>query len=141
VSATINATTADDTTTIANNEDPMHSFLVAHGLDSLSLTTAWRWMQLLGFQYDTRKKSFYVDGHECERLLRVETSFADSISPNSNLTAAVDAFSCRRRKRQLEQYTLDGRKNPVTGQVNLQSLLRHVFANCNDFKDKETALG
>jgi hypothetical protein len=25
--------------------------------------------------------------------------------------------------------------------VNLQSLLRHVFANCNDFKDKETALG
>jgi hypothetical protein len=40
----------------------------------------------------------------------------------------------------LEQYTLDGRKNPITGKVNLQSSLRHILANCNDFKDKETAL-
>jgi hypothetical protein len=49
VSAAIVATTSDeDTTTSANNEeDPKHSFLVAHGLESLSLTTAWRWMCLL----------------------------------------------------------------------------------------------
>lgn len=40
----------------------------------------------------------------------------------------------------LEQYTLEGRKNPITGQVNLQSSLRHILANCNDFKDEETAL-
>jgi hypothetical protein len=40
----------------------------------------------------------------------------------------------------LEQYTLDGRSNPITGQVNLQSSPRHILANCNDFKDKETAL-
>jgi hypothetical protein len=38
----------------------------------------------------------------------------------------------------LEQYTLDGRKNPITGLVNLQLLLRHILANCNDFKDEET---
>ena len=29
-----------------------------------SITTVWRWMRRLGFKYDTRKKSFYVDGHE-----------------------------------------------------------------------------
>ena len=40
----------------------------------------------------------------------------------------------------LEQYTLDGRKNPITGEVNLRSSLRHILANCNDFKDEETAL-
>jgi hypothetical protein len=40
----------------------------------------------------------------------------------------------------LEQYTLDGRKNPITGEVNLHSSLCHILANCNDFKDEETAL-
>ena len=40
------------------------SFLKVHRLESMSLTTTWRWMRLLGFQYDTRKKSFSVDGHE-----------------------------------------------------------------------------
>jgi hypothetical protein len=40
----------------------------------------------------------------------------------------------------LDKYTLDGRKNPITGEVNLQSSLRHILANCKDFKDEETAL-
>jgi hypothetical protein len=75
VSAAIVATTADDATTSANNEDPIHSFLVAHGLESLSLTTAWRWMRLLGFQYDTRKKSFYVDGHKREDVVENRNKF------------------------------------------------------------------
>jgi hypothetical protein len=34
-------------------------------LDSpISLTTTWRWLHRLGFHYDNRKKSFFVDGHE-----------------------------------------------------------------------------
>ena len=34
-------------------------------LDSpISFTTPWRWLRCLGFQYDNRKKSFFVDGHE-----------------------------------------------------------------------------
>ncbi len=34
-------------------------------LDSpISLTTTWRWLCRLGFHYDNRKKSFFVDGHE-----------------------------------------------------------------------------
>jgi hypothetical protein len=40
----------------------------------------------------------------------------------------------------LEKYTLDERKDPITGKVNLQSSLRHILANCKDFKDEETAL-
>jgi hypothetical protein len=40
----------------------------------------------------------------------------------------------------LEKNTLDGRKNPRTGDVSLRSSLRHILANCNDFKDEETAL-
>ena len=40
----------------------------------------------------------------------------------------------------LEEYTLDGRKDPITGKVDLQSSLRHILANCTDFKEEETAL-
>lgn len=30
----------------------------------ISLSTTWRWLRRIGFSYDTRKKSFFVDGHE-----------------------------------------------------------------------------
>ena len=30
----------------------------------ISMTSTWRWLKRLGFIYDTRKKSFFVDGHE-----------------------------------------------------------------------------
>jgi hypothetical protein len=32
-------------------------------------------MRLLGFHYDTRKKSFYVDGHECEDVVANRNQF------------------------------------------------------------------
>ena len=57
-----------------NINDPIHSFLTAHWLQ-VSSATAWRWMRLLGFHYDTRKKSFYVDGHECEDVVANCTAF------------------------------------------------------------------
>ena len=43
-------------------------------------------------------------------------------------------------EQQLERYTLDGRKNPVTGIVDLQYSLRYLLSECKDFKDEETAL-
>ena len=60
---------ADGISTISN------AFLNAHRLESMSLTTTWRWMRLLGFQYDTRKKSFYVDGHEREDVVGARSIF------------------------------------------------------------------
>jgi hypothetical protein len=38
------------------DEQLIASFLKAHGLESMSFTTAWRWMRLLNFKYDSRKK-------------------------------------------------------------------------------------
>jgi hypothetical protein len=40
----------------------------------------------------------------------------------------------------LEKYTLDGRRDPITGKSDLQFLLRHLLAECTDFKEEETAL-
>ena len=50
-------------------------FLKEHGLVSVSMTTVWRWMHDLGFSYDTRRKSFYVDGHEREDVVAYRVKF------------------------------------------------------------------
>ena len=56
-----------------NNTDRQEAvydcFLRAHGLQSMSFSTTWRWMRLLGFKDDVRRKSFYVDGHEREDVV------------------------------------------------------------------------
>ncbi|KAI2509854.1 hypothetical protein MHU86_4565 [Fragilaria crotonensis] len=62
----------DDTEENATNENGESSTtikdccpLLQTYLDSpISLTTTWRWLRRLGFHYDSRKKSFFVDGHE-----------------------------------------------------------------------------
>jgi hypothetical protein len=53
----------------------MEQFLETHGLSTVGLTTVWRWMHDLGFSYDMRKKSFYVDGHERSDVVAYRHSF------------------------------------------------------------------
>ncbi len=67
----------------------INSFLNAHGLESMSLRTTRRWMCLLGFCYDTRKKSFYVDDHECHDVVATQSAFC-----NRYLTADYEPY-CR----------------------------------------------
>jgi hypothetical protein len=71
-------------TSLPNHHEPlegetrseaMSSFLKFHRLESMSLSTTWRWMRLLGFQYDTRRKSFYVDGHERDDVVASRSTF------------------------------------------------------------------
>ena len=52
-----------------NHKAKKESFLKAHRLKSMSFSTTWRWMRLLGFKYDSRRKSFYVDGHKREDVV------------------------------------------------------------------------
>ena len=40
----------------------------------------------------------------------------------------------------LEKYTLDGCKDAITGDIDLQFSLWHLMSECSDFKDGETAL-
>ena len=40
----------------------------------------------------------------------------------------------------LDKYALDGRQNAMTGEIDLQLSLRHLMAECVDFKYEETAL-
>ena len=40
----------------------------------------------------------------------------------------------------LDKYTVDGRKHPITCEIDLQYSLKHLLAECIDFKEEETAL-
>ena len=67
----------------------MCSFLKAHGLHSFSLSTAYKWMTLLGFRHDSRKKSFYVDGHEREDVIQDRIVFC------KEYLTQFEPFCCR----------------------------------------------
>ena len=76
--STTSSTTMSDTPQPANNNHDNQEvltrlFLRAHRLENMSFSTAWRWMRLLGFRYDTRQKSFYVDGHERDDVVANRT--------------------------------------------------------------------
>ena len=53
------------TTTTSRNPTTIKDCLLKAYLDlPISVTTTWRWLRRLGFHFDNRKKSFFVDGHE-----------------------------------------------------------------------------
>jgi hypothetical protein len=58
-----------------SKEDMTRELLQEYGLSSLSLGTVCRWMNRLGFKYDVRKKSYYVDGHERPGTIKYRKDF------------------------------------------------------------------
>ena len=74
------------TNTTSNNHDDLSTInyiLNSHGgLESMSLTTTWRWMRFLRFKYDTRNKLLRC-GHDMMSLLLLVRSFADAIKLNT----------------------------------------------------------
>jgi hypothetical protein len=40
------------------------TLLFEHGLKKICPSTIYKWLKLLGFRYEPRRKSYYVDGHE-----------------------------------------------------------------------------
>jgi hypothetical protein len=45
-------------------EYTMYELLKENWLTKLSIPTIYQWMSLLRFKYESRKKCYYVDGHE-----------------------------------------------------------------------------
>ncbi len=61
------------------DEQLIASFLKAHGLESMNFSTAWRWMRLLNFKYNSRETaSFFVDGHERKDVVVSQNEFCKS---------------------------------------------------------------
>jgi hypothetical protein len=54
-----------------NVKTTVDDYLESNQLVNLSfLTTIWRWISLIGFAYSGRKKSYYVDEHEHEVVVK-----------------------------------------------------------------------
>jgi hypothetical protein len=47
-----------------NQQWDVENLLKQYGLTCISISTVCRWLKVLGFKYDFRKKGYYVDGHE-----------------------------------------------------------------------------
>jgi len=45
-------------------------FLYLHHLTTISPATVWRWVHYIGFRYSERRKSYYVDGHERDDVVK-----------------------------------------------------------------------
>jgi hypothetical protein len=66
----LSAQDAHDHALGASAEERKTMFLSAHQLSTLSLSTVLlRWMKGIGMKYQTKSKSFYVDGHEQEEVV------------------------------------------------------------------------
>ena len=53
----------------------LKSMLRSYRLRSISPATIYRWLLLLGFNYKTRRKGYYVDGHERPVTIKYRTAF------------------------------------------------------------------
>ena len=46
-----------------------------YGLSKICIATVYRWMAAIGIKYGTRKKNYYVDGHEREDVVKSRTTY------------------------------------------------------------------
>jgi hypothetical protein len=52
-------------------------FLASYGLTCVCFTTVYRWMLKIGFKHETRRKGYYVDGHEKKGTIEYRWAFCD----------------------------------------------------------------
>ena len=108
----------------------------------ISLSTTWRWLRRLGFTYDTRKKSFFVDGHERPNVVfrRNEfcTLYLTKLEPRAHRWIQVTSETVDEWKREEKMsednnrgynYISDDNKNMVEFHVDDLDLLHEHAAN------------
>ncbi len=67
-------------------EIELDNFLRKYRLISINPSMVYRWLIKLGFRYETRRRGYYVDGHEEPRTIEYRKQFVTS-------TYSVNAIS------------------------------------------------
>jgi TfoX/Sxy family transcriptional regulator of competence genes len=52
-------------------------FMANYGLTCICNETVYRWMLRIGFKHETRRKGYFVDGHEKKATIEYRWSFCD----------------------------------------------------------------
>ena len=55
----------------------VQQLLHENGLNRICISTIYKWMERLGFRYETRKKCYYVDGHEATETQQYRKRFIE----------------------------------------------------------------
>ena len=58
-----------------DDDEAIHQIQNELNTKSFSVTTAWRWMKKLGYQYKSQTKCYYTDGHEREDVVKERNKF------------------------------------------------------------------
>ena len=110
----------------------------------ISISTTWRWLRRLGFTYDSRKKSFFVDGHERPNVVcrRNEfcTQYLTKLEPRTHRFIQVTAETVERWRRE-DKISEDDKRgyNYTAGDTNMvefhvdDSDLLHEHAEASGF--------
>jgi len=64
---------------IESNNQPLeiNQLLKQYNLTCICLSTVYKWLKRLGFSYEPRKKSYYVDGHKREATINYRWRFIE----------------------------------------------------------------
>ena len=61
-----------------NGKITMDNLYESYGLKTLNIKTVQNWMKKLGFKFEPRKKSYYVDTHETAKNIAYRSKFIDT---------------------------------------------------------------
>ena len=59
------------------NQPTSKEFLLSFGIKSIAITTAWRWLSYVGFNFDERKKTYFTDKHKSEENIKYREKFIE----------------------------------------------------------------
>ena len=81
--------------------------LSENGLKSLSIRTVNRWMHKLGFKYQTRKKTYYVDTHESSANVKYRHEFIERYFGYELYAHRWISISAEERQKMIDRCELD----------------------------------
>ena len=99
----------------------IHQLFAEHSLTKLCLKTTYNWMQDLGFKYEPRQKTYYVDNHEAPQNVKYRHKYIATY------------FSYERRAHRWIQL-------PVTKVLEMRSKGETFKANGHQYKDPTSGI-
>ena len=85
-----------------NVEMSMKDLLSEYGLRTLNVKTIQNWMKKLGFKYEPRKKTYYVDTHESKENVAYRAEFINSYFEYETLAHRWYSITAEKRKEMIQ---------------------------------------
>jgi hypothetical protein len=119
--------------------------LKEYGLNCLSHTMTYRWMLLLGFRHETRRKGYYVDGHERKATIEYRWDFCEKyLSLEKKMFRWIQIPLEEAERLQALGKLTNGSGYKCTDELTGERMVEYHVDTCKDFmerKNKESEFG